>query len=169
MLRRPLRSSLKIPFPFRSDKLGWYRNPLRVIVPATVGIGGRIYVHWKHHWQSHNQDRIQDLVMRREPGTGLITFGNHQCFIDDSFVWSWDTRTHPVWSPAWTLDNPFIEPFGWYFVSQKRQISRTVFIWNGLNIVGSLDLLMFVFTSFLISQWNNVLLNGFSVQVKLYQ
>ena len=89
---------MKIPFPFRSDKLGWYRNPLRVIVPATVGIGGRIYVHWKHHWQSHNQDRIQDLVMKRDAGTGLITFGNHQCFIDDSFVWSWDTRTHPVWT-----------------------------------------------------------------------
>ena len=93
MLRRPLRSSLKIPFPFRSDKLEWYRDPLRVIVPATVGIGGRIYVQWKHHWKSHNQNRIQDLVTKREAGTGLITFGNHQCFIDDSFVWSRDPRT----------------------------------------------------------------------------
>lgn len=88
MLRRPLRSSLKIPFPFRSDKLEWYRDPLRVIVPATVGIGGRIYVQWKHHWRSHNQNLIQDLVTKRETGTGLITFGNHQCFIDDSFVWT---------------------------------------------------------------------------------
>jgi len=96
MLRRPLRSSLKIPFPFRSDKLEWYRDPLRVIVPATVGIGGRIYVQWKHHWRSHNQNLIQDLVTKRETGTGLITFGNHQCFIDDSFVWSRDPKSPPV-------------------------------------------------------------------------
>ena len=87
MLRRPLRSSLKIPFPIRSDKLEWYRNPMRVVVPAAVGIGGRIYIELKHHWRSHNPNVINDMVLKRENGTGLITFGNHQCFIDDSFVW----------------------------------------------------------------------------------
>ena len=38
-----------------------------------------------HSWNSVNEQTFVNLVNKRD--TGLITVGNHQCFIDDCFVW----------------------------------------------------------------------------------
>jgi len=92
ILRRPLNSSLKIKFPFSSHQLSWSRDPFRFLIPAAVGMSGKFYMKTFQHWRAHNEEALARLVL--EPRDhGLITFGNHQCFIDDSFIW---TRTAGV-------------------------------------------------------------------------
>ena len=87
MLRKPLNSSLRIKFPFTCHELKWSRDPFRFIVPSMVGMSGRFYIERYQHWLGHNESVLSKHVLQPRK-TGLITFGNHQCFIDDCFIWT---------------------------------------------------------------------------------
>ena len=89
MYKRPA-SALRIKWPYRDhDDLKWYKNPLRCLVPPFAGVNGKFFVKNFQYWKVVNEQTIINHVNPVKPRSkGLITFGNHQCTIDDCFVWS---------------------------------------------------------------------------------
>jgi len=105
MLRRPTATKLRIAFPYRHERLSWWRDPARMVVPSVVGIGGKLFMEWnQHRWRSVNEQSLIKLTQEKRE-TGLITVGNHQCFIDDAFIWHDLPRLfHLKWSQhRWVL------------------------------------------------------------------
>ncbi|CAL1545152.1 unnamed protein product [Lymnaea stagnalis] len=73
--------------PPRTKKIPWLWRISSRFTVSFVGLYSKVWLVWLNKVQVHNSEVLQDVLVKRPKGRGLLTVSNHTSCLDDPLLW----------------------------------------------------------------------------------